>query len=278
LLSDSGTGAGSARDGAAGGEGDTQTESGPSSSPETGTDAIQDGSACEAASAGNALLFSDAAQSQYVSIPNPPPVLAAKSLTIEAWVNTTAPSINCILCKPYGTATIDSFALWFQGGTLYWGLNAGSPAAALSTSWPFTSAAWHHVAATYDGNTQEQQIFIDGALKSVIVTSQGAPVYDTQPLLIGADINDGVVSVGFSGTIDEMYLFGSVRTPAQIAMDLTGSCVPIDDPALIAYYSFNEGSGTIAHDASPNHLDGTLGSGAAGSGMAPAWTASTLGF
>eukprot|EP01097_Dermamoeba_algensis_P001523 TRINITY_DN1574_c0_g1_i1.p1 TRINITY_DN1574_c0_g1~~TRINITY_DN1574_c0_g1_i1.p1 ORF type:complete len:661 (-),score=206.43 TRINITY_DN1574_c0_g1_i1:52-1782(-) len=46
---------------------------------------------------------------------------------------------------------------------------------------------------------------------------------------------------GFNGTIDEIRIWRTVRTPQQIAdyYDLALSAREIDDPALVAYYKFN---------------------------------------
>src|SRR5262249_32542727 len=76
---------------------------------------------------------------------------------------------------------------------------------------------------------------------------------------------------GFIGQIDEVRIWNAVRTADEIQLDsaapLTGT-----ESGLAAYYRFDEGSGTTARDATPNHRDGTLGT--SGSNL-PAWATAT---
>jgi hypothetical protein len=241
-------------------------------------DAGKPDAGCIPVTAGHALSFDNTSQPQYVTIPDAPKLRLTTAITIEAWISELDTSFNCIVCKPYGTGTDDSIAVWFQSGPLYWGLNVPTTSGALNATWPGTSGTWHHVAATYDGTTQEQRLFIDGIMVGVLTGVQGAPTYDNNPLLIGSDINSGGFSLGFKGTIDEVRLFSAARTVQQIAADMAGTCSPVGDPTLVAYYPFNEGSGTVAHDSSGNHLDGTLGLPDAGTGASPTWAVSTVPF
>lgn len=238
------------------------------------------GIACVPVNAGNALAFDNTAQPQYVTVPDAPTLHLATAMTVEAWVSILATNFNCIVCKPYGTGTQDSFAIWFQGGPLFWGLNVPTTSGALSFAWSATNGTWHHLAATFDSTTQKQQLYVDGTLAGMLASGQGSPLFDSNPLLIGTDTNGGPTgfSLGFKGTIDEVRIFAAARTAEQIATDMTGACSPVNDPTLVAYYPFDEGSGTIAHDASSNHLDGTLGNLTVGTAASPTWTPSTVPF
>jgi hypothetical protein len=235
---------------------------------------------CIPVTANFALAFDTSPHTQYVRIPDAPALHLVNAITLEAWVSVLDTGSDCIICKPVGTGTDDSFALWFQG-PLYFGLNVPSPSGALNFAWSGgTSGAWHHVAATFENATGQQQLFIDGSLVKSQTNPQGSPTYDGNPLLIGADTDGGptAFAVGFKGSIDEVRIFSAVRSAQQIAADMVGGCSPVNDPTLVAYYPFDEGAGTIVHDASPNHLDGTLGAPDAGAGMSPTWTSSTVPF
>jgi len=135
---------------------------------------------CLPAAAGFALQFGGSPP-QYVAISDAPQ-LDLTTFTVEAWMLEQDTTVNCVLCKPAGSGTNDSFAVWFQG-PLYWGLNATAPNGAIAYSWSFAASTWHHIAGTYDAGSQTQQLFIDG----VLVGSQSAqqpPSYDGHPLLI----------------------------------------------------------------------------------------------
>ena len=75
--------------------------------------------------ANKALQFSG---SQYVVAPDSPSLHVTTDLTVEAWVNfAQTVAFECIVCKPFGTQTGDSFAIWYQEGAIYAGAAATSP-------------------------------------------------------------------------------------------------------------------------------------------------------
>ncbi len=69
--------------------------------------------------------------------------------------------------------------------------------------------------------------------------------------------NSFVTSNAFSGVVDEVRFWDVARTQAEIQSTmhtiLTGT-----ESGLAGYWQFNEGSGTVAHDLTANHNDGTL--------------------
>src|SRR5262249_52504639 len=73
----------------------------------------------------------------------------------------------------------------------------------------------------------------------------------------------------FSGSMEELHIWSTVRSAAQIQTDmnqLTGN-----EPGLVLYYPLDEGSGKTAFDRTANHYDGTLTS--IGAGDQPGWLA-----
>jgi hypothetical protein len=255
---------------------DAGLDAGSDAGADAGTDA---GSMLDAGcnpAPGYALVFDPVTQ-PVVVVPDTQLLHLTSGMTVEAWILVTTQGNNCILCKPFGTGTGDSIAVWFQGaGTLYWGMNLSNTSGAVTAPWTLANGTWHHIAATYDGTAQTQTLYIDGVLAGSAANLQGAPSFDGQPFLIGADVNNGALSFNFAGNIDEVRIFSAARTAAQVSADFA-ACSPINDPTLVAYYPFDEGSGLIAHDLSPNHLDATLGWPDAG-GAAPLWTVSTAPF
>jgi hypothetical protein len=258
---------------------DASTADGGSLDGSGSTDgAARDGSdasdACAPVAAGHALSFDASTQPQYVVVPDSTLLHVTGTMTIEAWVSSGATS-GCIVCKPYGTATLDSFATWISGD-LSWGFPT-STGPFFGSPWTATIATWHHVAASVDRNTLDLELFLDGTLLTSAANNGGTVAYDGNPLVIGSDNNNGAFDVGFDGVIDEVRIFNTARTASQIASDATSQCSPVGDPTLVAYYPFNEGSGTTAHDATAHHLDGALG-GSGGAGASPTWVKSAVPF
>ncbi len=102
---------------------------------------------------------------------------------------------------------------------------------------------WVHVAFVYDGTTG--YLYKNGEE----LTSKTLPGINTANLNVGFRIGERVPggSINFPGMIDEVSLWEVPLTQQEIQ---EYSC--INDPdfydGLMAYYSFNEGTGTILHD------------------------------
>jgi hypothetical protein len=115
---------------------------------------------------------------------------------------------------------------------------------------------WHHVAVTWDCATNTIQIYVDGKSRTVTYQAQDTPLSFrnfTQDVILGGDI----WGENLTGILSEVRVWTTIRTAKQIKdnMDkvLTGN-----ETGLFAYWKLDEGSGTIAHDSSPNGNDGTL--------------------
>jgi hypothetical protein len=115
---------------------------------------------------------------------------------------------------------------------------------------------WHHVAVTWDCANNTIQIYVDGENRTVAYEAQDTPSNFrnfTQDVIIGGDI----WGENLRGTLGEVRVWSTIRTEQEINdnMDkmLTGN-----EAGLFAYWKFDEGSGTIAQDSSPNGNDGTL--------------------
>lgn len=127
--------------------------------------------------------------------------------------------------------------------------------------WPITPNLWTHIAVTYDG--AEVNVYKDGFL---IETGEKNASPRTGTLFIGGVDNPNYSAQAWSGLIDEVRLWNTVRSEGQIQMDmhqnLTGT-----EPGLIDYWRFDEGAGsTIGNYAIGN--DGILYGG-------PEWVVST---
>ena len=75
-----------------------------------------------------------------------------------------------------------------------------------------TTGEWHHVVATYDGNTDAMQLYHDGGLAAT--GSEGMLLDGDRPFVIGARSDDGFIDGFFSGSIDEVGYFNTIL-PAE---------------------------------------------------------------
>jgi hypothetical protein len=154
---------------------------------------------------------------QYIAIPDAP-ALRPASLTVEGWYNFQAyDGVRVLVAKPYGPGTWDSLAVWMENGQLNAAIvTASTQEPSLTYNWSPAFGVWHHVAYTFDANAALQTIYVDGV--AVASNSASGPIaYDTHPFQIGADIENGVPSFFFDGSIDEVSLYDRALTATEIA-------------------------------------------------------------
>ncbi|MFC6221992.1 FG-GAP-like repeat-containing protein [Hymenobacter artigasi] len=215
---------------------------------------------------GNALAFDGT--DDYVSIPNTAALSLTTNFTIETWIKPTGTGNNTqnVVCKSSTTAgtgyifprtddTWQNLRIWLNKGGSWSHYTVPYGAAYFNQ--------WHHVAASYDGSTV--RIYIDGVAVTPTLTGGSAitgPIStNTNPLTLGAQ--PGLSTEFYSGGLDEVRLYNTVLTAAQVQSDML-STAPAVLASLVAYYNFDEGTPagtntgltTLYDVASTNH--GTL--------------------
>lgn len=167
------------------------------------------------------------------------------AITIEAWIKPTGTCAGNIVTKLNDytlTCSSGDFAYGFGGTSTNWvGINTGVTA---------PSNEWHHIAITRAANTDSVNLYLDGQL-TYSGTADGANATaiknsSSTYLNIGARGQSGTY---FNGAIDEVRIFNTVRTEAQIASDMhTWGNLGLS--TLVGYYDFNGVTGsTIANKA-----------------------------
>jgi hypothetical protein len=151
----------------------------------------------------------------YINIPDSA-ALRPASVTLEAWAMFNS-SNGPVFCKPLGSATGDSYALYLLNGVLNGFIHDASASGVLVSS-PFTlnTGQWYHVAFTFDANTNLQRLYVNGML---VATSQSYRNigYDNHPVLLGQDINNGAFNFPLNGRIDEAAIYNRALTADEIA-------------------------------------------------------------
>ncbi|MCX6926489.1 MAG: immunoglobulin domain-containing protein, partial [Verrucomicrobia bacterium] len=156
---------------------------------------------------------------QYVSIPDSPS-LRPTNLTIEGWVNVSpALGIHVLFGKTYGgVASGDSWVVWRDNdaGTLNARVYTSSGWGPwLFANWAPVAGTWHHIAFAFDSGAHTQALYVDGLAVAGGAVS-GDLTYDTHPLVIGAEIEDGVLSYFVNGLIDEVSFYNRALTPTEM--------------------------------------------------------------
>jgi hypothetical protein len=204
--------------------------------------------------------------------------LRPQDITIEVWVKFTGfPGTHqVIVAKPFGAEKANSYAIWYQGDRLNAGINPTSFEDAIGH--PFTPelGRWMHIAYTFDHASLAQKLYVDGT-EVARGTAAAAPMYDSHPVLIGADSDNGVLQGFFEGGIDELWMWDAVRDAGEIRRDLE-DCRPRPVAGLNAYLSFDEGEGQTAADGSGRGNDAALGEAGGADSRDPTWTESSVPF
>jgi len=124
-----------------------------------------------------------------------------------------------------------------------------------STNYIFSDTNWHHVAVTFDYNSENVVFMIDGSIESHIVGANGlvSGINPGNNLILGA-----YGSVYYSNSIISGVAFwNTVLTEQEIQQYM--DCPPTgNESGLVGYWNFEEGTGTTSGDLSSNANDGTL--------------------
>ncbi|UCE18247.1 MAG: T9SS type A sorting domain-containing protein [Gemmatimonadota bacterium] len=213
---------------------------------------------------GESALEFDGAES-YVSCPSVPSLNLTQTLTVEAWIKPANWGENSIL--GFGRV-VDKrqFALFLVGSHPAYndyslGLQLyhenGPISFSTTPEHTVTLDEWQHVAVTYDGTTNEVNMYING-IEQTLTQPQlpSGPITDNSgnDLIIGSDVYRGYT---FDGTIDEVRLWNVIRSEEEIAESMDSYLLGIE-AGLVGCWQMNEGYGETTADLSDFSHTGLL--------------------
>ncbi|MEP2611182.1 MAG: LamG-like jellyroll fold domain-containing protein [Cyclobacteriaceae bacterium] len=191
--------------------------------------------------------------------------LVTGDFAFEAWVYLHDNAFETILSKGDGNnssfPTVYIFQIQSQRIAL--SLSDGSQSEWQTSETDITINEWHHVAVSYDGTSNIATFFLDGSIdgeSTFSTVTDPSDFGDTQSMFIGkqgysCDCNY------FEGLIDEVRIWNATRTETEIADHLAFELLG-NEVDLVAYYNFNDGSGSSElWDQTSNFYDGTLSGG-----------------
>ena len=203
----------------------------------------------------------------YVNVPYNSTIDIGSSLTVELWIkaNLTQSSGDCcynVIDKSHSEGG------WTLQGSISTGRLAfivsdghgGFPSAETQVS--ILDDTWHHIAGVLDGSNVI--IYLDGIVQETS-TFSGSAVNSMAPLNIGRW--EAGASRYFRGTIDEVNIWNFARTQSEIQQTMHTTLLG-SEQGLVAYWRFDEGSGSTTCDLSAHGNRGLLHNGVA-------WTPST---
>ncbi|MCK5085020.1 MAG: VWA domain-containing protein, partial [Candidatus Pacebacteria bacterium] len=188
----------------------------------------------------------------YVNIPSVNPT---EAITVSAWVKSatdTGYSGYWQIVSKYSAYLLGTS--WSGGKQMCFiiysgGWNYGS---CYTVPDPYPQE-WHHFAGTYDKQTGEKKLYVDGILRDT-TNFVGSINPDEGPMHIGH--REGSASDYFNGFVDEIYIYGRALDLGEIENLRDGISVSSAD--LAGYWSFDEEFGDVVYDYSGNGNPGTL--------------------
>ncbi len=152
-----------------------------------------------------------------VDLTNSQRMALASEYTISGWVQLLRELENDryyhAIAIPFGNGHKNSLELFHRRGALRAIQDSADPPARLVyPTEALRGDRLHHVAVVFDG--AELCLFVDGVDEGCATAS--APVFDAQPLLVGADSDSGQVTAHFLGAIGGLCLVSRAATPVEI--------------------------------------------------------------
>lgn len=166
------------------------------------------------------------------------------TITMEAWVYATSDCTGdqAIISK------LNSYMMYCGGGGyIRYVFDAdGAAWGGTSSSVKLVKNEWHHIAFTKTSTSSNVLIYLDGFLAQTVNAGPTTMTPNNDAFSIGR--YNG--SYNFQGQIDEVRIYNSQRTQAQIQADMN-TYGPLTDSDLVVYYDFNEGTGTTLFNRDP---------------------------
>jgi hypothetical protein len=184
---------------------------------------------------GNALNFDGI--DDVVTIADNNSLDITSAITVEAWVYATKNSgIQNVISKSSQSANNGYIFPRTDDGwgnaVIYFHIAGGWRT--LSAPYPGLNV-WHHLAATYDGTTM--RLFIDG-VEAATKPQTGAITVNGNSLAIG---NQPGYSEFFGGSVDNIRIWNTARTQAELQANMNVDIDPSTQTGLVSYYTFNQG-------------------------------------
>ena len=195
----------------------------------------------------NALSFVKA-NSQYVTVPHSTSLNLGANFTMEAWVNYSGINSTIVdkgnydfLWQVGANGNANKMGFYYRG-TSAWVYSTGT----------VPENTWTHVAITLQAGILT--FYINGVASGTAAVPSA--MQDTQPMNIGRQQPTACACNHFNGTMDELRLWNYARTPSQIQANMNS--IPSNTYGIVAYYKFDELTGTTTADASGNNNTGTF--------------------
>lgn len=163
---------------------------------------------------GNAAVFDGSMQK--LTIPFDSMFTTAVGFSISAWIRPGGIGNHSMIAKMHSaTATANTWQIEIPNtNAIAFKLRSLSQADVFVTYNSVAVDAWQHVAAVWTGALAV--LYVDGIERDSAAVND--VVFDSNPSVIGADINNGAPGGHWLGALDEIRIYGRPLTAAEVAV------------------------------------------------------------
>ncbi len=167
--------------------------------------------------AGNALSL-DRAAGGFVTVASFPDFGPGTNFTLVAWVRTTDATVDSFIVGKHSASPDAGYSLRINptssvGRALF--SDNGNQMQGVSSTTVVNDGNWHQVVATYDAASGTKRIYVDGAPVEGTAIVQPL-VINTLDFLIGGVTSGGAAAAAFTGSIDDVQVYGRALSDSEI--------------------------------------------------------------
>ncbi|WP_214325787.1 LamG-like jellyroll fold domain-containing protein [Nonomuraea sediminis] len=205
-----------------------------------------------------------------------PVVHTDRGMSVSAWVRLASNARNATVVSQSGNLG-SGFSLYYSSSYKRWIFNkydadSANPTVfrAIGDTEPQLNV-WTHLVGVYDAPARQLRLYVNGTRQSTPGTVTGAPWDATGPLQIGRVRYGGDFLENFPGDIDEVRAWNRIlsddpRTVNDPSLGNEIAAMAKQPPAELGHWTFDEGTGGTAADASGHGRTATLAGNAGWSG------------
>ncbi|MBF0622121.1 MAG: tandem-95 repeat protein, partial [Magnetococcales bacterium] len=209
----------------------------------------------------------------YITIPGSSDMVVNGDFTMEFWVNPDrlTGTTQAILSQDQFAISNGAFAVWInETGNFILTLRELGYGEALSyhSDANLTIGQWDHIAVAFDDAANTVTVYQNGIQVGTPASYTGDIFDSTADILIGNRDTGSDLNMPFDGQLDEVRIWGDVRSASEILSSYQTQLTGAEDNLLV-HYDFNSVDNGVVTNSVVDGIDGQLGTAVVGDSAEP---------